>query len=1368
MGKTAQTNKTRRIVGVMLVVCMVPGIMLSGLATSVASADGGPVGDIIFNYPFDTSRPPGNIEDSINWTAHDHNSGQYGGYDQAYTKSISQAYNGIATPNHVVFVNSVSGKIEEGLNNSVAFYGYGIQPYMDYVFADEGPTIGNAFFMRPVWMDFHSFSECGYLFNGNMKNGHYTGYAVILQCENSMGMQESNNAQPNTGALRLYYINNEKWDTETFSPGSMAGGTRTLVATFKTGIKDINKAAGDVSMPFRVSVEIDPSTRAFEVFVDGSLRASVPADGVMGGPTGPTGFGFYAGYYEHDCPKLTRIRFEEITTDIAPAPIVPETAKVRFVKHGTSTELRLPETADGYVGQGYRITQPAKINVGGIEYSLVENSQNQSIWNDIHEMYRNSGSKPDVNVTTLYYLNPLEQIPAPGKKARVDGGNWDNGTHANPVPVKTGNEIEYRISLYRQCTAMMHNMHPLGFRDLDTYGYYVYDEEHDRDVPVGRGSVIDPYRQNYDYDKVTVVSLPENIKNEADFLRIVGSKWNGKDILSYWDFTETDPLYNSYSDTSKVYVWVTESSRLPNTDINRNNTDYYDMFVGGGGGVILTPAQLSFTLKDYDIVTEYDPETNDPVVRIVAPLILDPYQWGVFAINFINASEMNLGWLDTSQVTDFRRLFAGSLVSSATHKILDLSGFDFSNVTLWDDYTFNTPGLSVNINSEIHVGSAEAKAWLQGNFGSTGKFADYNPETSRGILVLPTGSPSGVTVTDAIPNGLSIIASSITNGGGITHTLSGQTIIWEVPASRLPVDLSVKATVGSGVANGSLFENTAAVDYGAGTVHTNTTYHKYFTGFKVAEKYFIYDSGPTTTKLGEDLATTVDAGGKYSVLGSTTVLNGFTYCGYSLDGGTTVIHGNPPTPVLSSINADKEVRLYYQRSSFNTVTIHYVNEDGIEIKAEQAEPVPENSDYYLPMSHMKGFSIGTTAWTYYDFKLSDTVGTANQPVPASPNYPVSSNAGEPVPIFANIVENQHITLYFTSKKAVIVKFVEHGNTSHILHNTETYFMSAAFDPGSAFRHEATGGTTGLTADISMESEFGKTYKYDHYYSINGGAAQNGTPGTQTASCEITLFFETTWTVVEMFVSYTYDKKTGNYFITVFDEEERRHADLPGGYAFYALDDKNAALPDIPGYKYAGYHFERVQTPMIAGAPAAPLISGVYADYVIIYVYEPETNLTGSLKISKTLSGDAADPDREFHFVVTFGNGEAYDGVASGTSIALKGGESRTITGIPHGVAYAVSEVEANSDGYATTSTGASGTVSAAQSEASFTNSKNSSGPPVSPGQPEPTGPTGPPGSPGSAPTGDNSGIVGWIIALISSMLCVLCILICRKRRHFNP
>ena len=132
--------------------------------------------------------------------------------------------------------------------------------------------------------------------------------------------------------------------------------------------------------------------------------------------------------------------------------------------------------------------------------------------------------------------------------------------------------------------------------------------------------------------------------------------------------------------------------------------------------------------------------------------------------------------------------------------------------------------------------------------------------------------------------------------------------------------------------------------------------------------------------------------------------------------------------------------------------------------------------------------------------------------------------------------------------------------------------------------------------------------------------------------------------------------------------------------------------------------------------------------------------SGSLTISKVVTGNAGDKNKEFTFTVTFTdvNGNPLDGeyrytgskegtIKSGGEIKLKDGESVTISGLPIGTKYTVAEAEANKDGYTTTSKGESGEISEKEQKAEFTNSKNTE--PTEPTNPtnptEPTNPTDP-------------------------------------------
>ena len=106
-----------------------------------------------------------------------------------------------------------------------------------------------------------------------------------------------------------------------------------------------------------------------------------------------------------------------------------------------------------------------------------------------------------------------------------------------------------------------------------------------------------------------------------------------------------------------------------------------------------------------------------------------------------------------------------------------------------------------------------------------------------------------------------------------------------------------------------------------------------------------------------------------------------------------------------------------------------------------------------------------------------------------------------------------------------------------------------------------------------------------------------------------------------------------------------------------------------------------------------------------------TRKTGGLKVTKTVvSPTTSDMEKDFNFTVTlidatingtYGDAEFADGVAT---LTLKGGETKSITGLPIGITYTIEEAEA--DGFVLTGkTGDEGTISTTESKAEFTNTR---------------------------------------------------------------
>lgn len=113
---------------------------------------------------------------------------------------------------------------------------------------------------------------------------------------------------------------------------------------------------------------------------------------------------------------------------------------------------------------------------------------------------------------------------------------------------------------------------------------------------------------------------------------------------------------------------------------------------------------------------------------------------------------------------------------------------------------------------------------------------------------------------------------------------------------------------------------------------------------------------------------------------------------------------------------------------------------------------------------------------------------------------------------------------------------------------------------------------------------------------------------------------------------------------------------------------------------------------------------------------PPPDTTGSLTISKTVAGNAADTSKSFDFTLTLNGADglyAYTGhgvpdgtMKSGEKVSLAHGQSITITGLPIGATYEVTEADYSGDGYSSTSTDATGNVAEAAQTASFTNTRN--------------------------------------------------------------
>ena len=154
-----------------------------------------------------------------------------------------------------------------------------------------------------------------------------------------------------------------------------------------------------------------------------------------------------------------------------------------------------------------------------------------------------------------------------------------------------------------------------------------------------------------------------------------------------------------------------------------------------------------------------------------------------------------------------------------------------------------------------------------------------------------------------------------------------------------------------------------------------------------------------------------------------------------------------------------------------------------------------------------------------------------------------------------------------------------------------------------------------------------------------------------------------------------------------------------------------------------------------------------------------TPLFGDLSVTKTVTGKGADTEREWHFVVTlseplngqYGEMTFTDGEALFT---LKHEEMIVAKDLPAGIRYVVKELDANTDGYASSDEHAVGKIVANMTvEVTFIN-KTTYDPDV------------PPPSDTPPQTGDNSHIEFWLAMLgISTIGLIASSLIMRRKRY---
>ena len=273
----------------------------------------------------------------------------------------------------------------------------------------------------------------------------------------------------------------------------------------------------------------------------------------------------------------------------------------------------------------------------------------------------------------------------------------------------------------------------------------------------------------------------------------------------------------------------------------------------------------------------------------------------------------------------------------------------------------------------------------------------------------------------------------------------------------------------------------------------------------------------------------------------------------------------------------------------------------------------------------------------------------------------------------------------TTQQASYVNAYSPGETSASLTASKTLDDAAPADGLFAFTLQPSGdnaatepmptGTTGEGVDRTLTVQnaatgvsFGSmtytaagTYEYTITEAVPSGATDNG-DGTFT----------------EDGVTYTYDQDVETATVTVSDDGEGNLT------ATVAYDSDGAAFSDttVPG-----------------SLTISKTIEGV-------------TSSTQTFDFTVTLLKDAAALTDSYTYTVENADGTEGTGgtVTSGGTISLTGGQTATITGLPAGTAYTVTESAPGGGWSQTASSGSTGTIASnGTSAASFTNTYSASG-----------------------------------------------------------
>ena len=736
------------------------------------------------------------------------------------------------------------------------------------------------------------------------------------------------------------------------------------VATLITHYATTSMDQGGIHVVVKIT---DPVTRAFTVSVNGQVRATVASPL---SPPSQTGFGASCAAAGITSPGPGFANVELGIPGAAP-PAYPVT--VNFYEAGTTNPLRAPVVETGYEYQYYTVNQPFSLP-GGWIYANCE----KHLWEP--QMVRRNAQD---NVIDIFYRSVTVE------KDASYGGVPDRGEQDDPVPVSLGQVINYTIPIASASAVEVppirknkSNIFVGTGNDGSNWGYTnshpsigTYTLTAQRTLPADLKPGTEMFvTAQMNIEKATnqaitgsaVVSMTYTNNRTGESVLLISRTINAGTYPSPtggpWDNAEVVPISNALAGDTYTLTVTKEVTAAP----------FYFYWAGWQPTLVFNYESTDMATKDALILTD----TLPPGLTFVPGSNNLP--GGSYVTSFsYNSVTRELKW-ETGLVP------------------IGVTGFTFQALV-------DAPGIFENT----------AEATFQG-----GLELPSNPTYHATTVVRVTehfleyGTDAQLKADQT---------NSVTKGGD-----------WSVPAGSLGTiakDGRTYSYYGFDLHDGMGFQagNPPA---GSPPTFANLQASEDITLYfrqnpQVAVKFYDYDSPATQIKADAPRQTVLFGDNYYLPGGHLSQIayasEDYNYCGYSVDGGVTVLPGSPPAPLLAGLTADAEVRLYFRAAP--AVAAHFVEHlNCIEtLRNDQSYVLAaKGDDFTLPAATMNPI-ISSFTGKYY--------GYCGYSIGAPTDDPGQIIAGPPPP-FLNVQGNQEITLYFDEGYSLIKDAYLHDGTSY--------------------------------------------------------------------------------------------------------------------------------------------------------------------------------------------------------------------------------------------------------------------------------------------------------------------------------------------------